>query len=47
MAGPENYKDVNFPKMILFKSDVGHIPFMENKDDLEKAIIMYIKEYGF
>lgn len=47
MAGPENYKDVNFPNMILFKSNVGHIPFMENKPDLEKAITMYLKKYTF
>ena len=36
-----------FPYMILFKSDVGHIPFMENKSDLEKAIDMFIKKYHF
>jgi len=47
MAGPENYKNVNFPRMILFKSNVGHIPFMENKRDLEKAIKKYNKKYGF
>lgn len=47
MAGPENYVGVNFPNMILFKSDVGHIPFMENKSDLEKAIDMFIKKYHF
>jgi proline iminopeptidase len=47
MAGPENYIGVNFPDMILFKSDVGHIPFMENKSDLEKAIDMYINKYHF
>ena len=45
MAGPENYKDVNFPNMILFKSDVGHIPFLENTGDLEKAIKLYIRKY--
>ena len=47
MAGTENYNGVNFPNMILFKSDVGHIPFLENKGDLEKAIKMYIEKYHF
>jgi len=47
MVGPENYKDVNFPHMMLFKSNVGHIPFIENKSDLEKALDMYIKKYHF
>ena len=47
VAGPENYKGVNFPNIILYKSNVGHIPFMENKGDLEKAIIQYIKKYNF
>ncbi len=45
MAGPENYKGVNFPNMILVKSDVGHIPFLENTVDLEKAIKIYIRKY--
>ncbi len=47
MAGPENYKGVHFPNMLLYKSDVGHIPFIENKGDLENAIIQYIKKYQF
>ena len=47
MAGPENYKGVDFPNMMLYKSNVGHIPFMEDKDDLEKAILLYIKKHHF
>ena len=47
MVGPENYKGVNFPRMILFKSDVGHIPFLENKSDLEKAIELYVNKFNF
>jgi proline iminopeptidase len=42
MVGPEHYKGVHFPHMLLWGSDVGHIPFIENKADLEKAIIEYI-----
>jgi proline iminopeptidase len=42
--GPEHYKGINFPNMILWGSDVGHMPFMKNKEDLEKAIIYYKKK---
>ncbi len=47
MVGPDHYKGVNFPNMILWPSDVGHVPFLENKADLEKAIESYIDKYGF
>ncbi len=36
--GTEHYKGVQFPNMLLWKSNVGHIPFMENKEDLVKAM---------
>jgi len=45
MVGPEHYRGVNFPRMILWASDVGHMPFLENKGDLEKAIVKYISTY--
>ena len=45
MVGPENYKGVHFPNMVLWGSDVGHVPFLENKHDLEKAIVSYKKKY--
>ena len=45
MVGPEHYKGVEFPEMILWGSNVGHVPFMENKEDLEKAIITYVNKY--
>lgn len=44
-VGPEHYKSINFPNMILYGSDVGHIPFMENRADLGKAITTYMKKY--
>jgi proline iminopeptidase len=31
---------------MLWGSDVGHVPFLENKVDLEKAIASYQKKYG-
>ena len=44
-VGPEHYKGVNFPNMMLWGSDVGHVPFLENKADLEKAITSYQEKY--
>jgi len=46
MAGPTAYKQVRFPNMLLWGSDVGHVPFLENKADVEKAILSYRKQYG-
>lgn len=47
MVGPDHYKEVKFPNMISWESNVGHIPFQENKEDLEKAILTYCQKYGF
>lgn len=43
--GPEHYKGVNFPNMLLWKSKVGHMPFMENKKDLEKSIDQFLIKF--
>lgn len=40
--GPEHYKSADFPNMLLWGSDVGHMPFLENKSDLENAILQYL-----
>ncbi len=45
MIGPKHYEGVKFPKMLLWGSEVGHMPFLENKADLEKAILRYLKKY--
>jgi len=37
----------NFPKYDSFKIDVGHIPFLVNKPDLDKSINLYNKKYRF
>jgi proline iminopeptidase len=47
LVGPEHYKGIKFPKMILWGSNVGHMPFLENKIDLEKAIDTYTAKYNF
>ncbi len=43
--GPDHYKGINFPNMLLWPSKVGHVPFMENKPDLEKAMDAYLKKF--
>lgn len=45
-VGPEHYKGVKFPNMLLWGSDVGHVPFMGNKADVEKAIVSYLKKFN-
>lgn len=47
MAGPEHYQGMHFPEMMLRGSDVVHMPFMENKPDLERAIASYQQKYRF
>jgi proline iminopeptidase len=47
MVGPGHYRGVYFPDMILWGSDVGHVPFIENKADLKDAIICYVMRYHF
>ncbi|MFD1079528.1 alpha/beta fold hydrolase, partial [Longispora fulva] len=45
MIGPEHYKGVNFPNMMLWESEVGHMPFLEAKEDLGKAILAFTEKY--
>ena len=47
MIGPKHYVNFKFPNMILWGSNVGHMPFLENRDDLEKAINKYTIKYNF
>ncbi|HLN72958.1 MAG TPA: alpha/beta hydrolase [Prolixibacteraceae bacterium] len=47
LVGPDHYKGLNFPNKLLWKSEVGHMPFMEAKQDLEKAIVSYLDKYKF
>jgi proline iminopeptidase len=46
-VGPEHCRGVHFPNMLLIGSNVGHVPSLENKADLEKAITRYRQRYGF
>jgi len=45
--GPEHYKGIGFPNMILRGSDVIHFPFLENSEDLEEAIDTFIHQFSF
>jgi proline iminopeptidase len=47
MVGPQHYKGMQFQNMLLWENEGGHIPFIENKEDLEKAISTFRKEYNF
>lgn len=47
MVGPHHYRGINFPNQMLWPIEGGHIPFMENKDELQQAIIAYSTTHGF
>ncbi|MHA6280933.1 alpha/beta fold hydrolase [Salinimicrobium sp. CAU 1759] len=47
MVGPEHYKGLEFANLLLWKSEGGHVPFIEDKEDLEKAILAYKEKYKF
>jgi proline iminopeptidase len=46
-AGPEHHRHVRFPNLLKWGSDTGHVPFLENPTDLEKAIAAFRAKYGF
>jgi len=46
MIGPEHYKGVNFSNAMFWSSDVEHMQFIDNIDDLTKAIRSYQKKYN-
>lgn len=46
-AGPEHYKKIAFPNMLLWESDAGHMPFLEDKQNLEHAITTFCKRNTF
>lgn len=47
MVGPDHYKTVSFPNQMLWSNDGGHLPFLENRENLEAAIISYKDRYKF
>ena len=47
MVGPEHYKTLKFPDLMLWESKGGHVPFIEDKEELEKAILAYLEKHNF
>ena len=47
MVGPEHYKDLEFSNLLLWENKGGHVPFIEDKEDLEKAILAYTEKFKF
>lgn len=47
MVGPDHFKGIDFPKAMMWESKVGHMPFMENREDLEKAILSFSSKFEF
>lgn len=46
MVGPAHYKGIDFPKMLLWKANSGHLPFLEARPELEEAITAYREKFG-
>ena len=46
MIGPEHYKTVKFPEMMLQGIDAVHIPFFGDNADIMQAIRIFRKKYG-
>lgn len=47
MVGPEHYKTLAFSNLMLWESNGGHVPFIEDKVGLEKAILAYLRKHNF
>lgn len=47
MIGPEHFKNLNFPNLLLWNNKGGHIPFIEEREDLQNAILKYMSTNNF
>lgn len=47
MVGPEHYRGLKFKNLLLWENKGGHVPFIEDKEDMEKAILAYKEKYEF
>jgi len=45
MVGPRHYKDLEFSNLLLWENNGGHVPFIEDSNDLEKAVLAYKEKY--
>ncbi len=39
--GPDHYKGIQFPKLLLYPAEVGHVPFMDQKTEVARAIDLF------
>jgi proline iminopeptidase len=46
MVGPQHYEDLEFKNLLLWENKGGHIPFIEDKEDMQKAILAYTAKYS-
>jgi proline iminopeptidase len=47
MVGPEHYRGLNFSNLLLWENKGGHVPFIEEPIELQKAILAYKEKYSF
>lgn len=45
IVGPDHYLGVDFPNMMLYRAEVGHVPFMDDKEEIARAIDRFLKRY--
>ena len=45
MIGPNHYKGIHFPNILLWSADTAHMPFIEHRDDLMHAIEEYLSKF--
>lgn len=45
MVGPKHYEQIFFPNQMLVKTTGGHMPFMENQEELMEAITAFHSKY--
>jgi proline iminopeptidase len=46
MIGPKHYIGADFPNLLLWGSDSGHMPFMESQEDLMIALRAFVKRFS-
>ena len=43
MVGPEHYRMIEFPDLLLWPAETAHMPFLENQNDLLQAIRTFLE----
>ncbi len=47
MIGPKHYRSIQFPNMLLWEANTSHMPFIENREDIKKAIDTFLEAFPF